>query len=177
MLIIIFVGGIHGVGKTYFCKKIATELNMKHYSSSDLIFEQTNENPSKNKQVNSPNSNQELLIKAVKNIYKTKTTFLLDGHCCLLNKCGDIEKISLHTFEKLNPRAMIVMIDSIDSISQRLLQRDTLKYDYLLLSNFQELELAYSKVISKHLEIPLFIYDPTIPVEKVTPFILTLNKN
>ena len=34
---IIFVGGIHGVGKTTFCKNIVKKSELEHFSSSELI--------------------------------------------------------------------------------------------------------------------------------------------
>ncbi len=33
----IFVSGIHGVGKTYFCNMIKDKLGIKNYSASQLI--------------------------------------------------------------------------------------------------------------------------------------------
>jgi len=35
----IFVSGIHGVGKTYFCNMIKEKLGIKNYSVSQLIAE------------------------------------------------------------------------------------------------------------------------------------------
>lgn len=35
----IFISGIHGVGKSYFCNKVKSLLNVDTYSSSKLIAE------------------------------------------------------------------------------------------------------------------------------------------
>ena len=47
----IFVGGIHGVGKTSFCKKISKAYSLEFYSASALISEIKKEQFSKNKMV------------------------------------------------------------------------------------------------------------------------------
>lgn len=37
--LMIFVSGIHGVGKTYFCNLVKKKLGIKNYSASQLIAE------------------------------------------------------------------------------------------------------------------------------------------
>lgn len=34
---IIFIAGIHGVGKSTLCKKLSSRYNIEHYSASELI--------------------------------------------------------------------------------------------------------------------------------------------
>lgn len=46
---IIFVGGIHGVGKTTLCKKIESRYNMEHFSASNLIAKEKTEALLRNK--------------------------------------------------------------------------------------------------------------------------------
>ena len=49
-----FFGGIHGVGKTFLCKRLSSQLSIKHFSAGELI----NQGIQKNKEVKSINSNQ-----------------------------------------------------------------------------------------------------------------------
>jgi hypothetical protein len=73
---LIFVGGIHGVGKTTLCKKLTEELHFNHYSASQLIKMLKSENgdgDNKNKGVKNIDGNQDLLITAI-NQYLDKNT-------------------------------------------------------------------------------------------------------
>ena len=47
----IFVSGIHGVGKTYFCNMMGERLGIKAYSASELIAEKSNQVMASDKQV------------------------------------------------------------------------------------------------------------------------------
>lgn len=59
-----FFGGIHGVGKTFLCKRLSSQLSIKHFSAGELI----NQGIQKNKEVKSINC----LIK----IYRFSSLFL-----------------------------------------------------------------------------------------------------
>ena len=63
---IIFVGGIHGVGKTTLCRKISEKLLLKHFSASDLISNLKSENIAKDKKVSDVNENQNILLESIK---------------------------------------------------------------------------------------------------------------
>lgn len=45
----IFISGIHGVGKTYFCNIVKNELGFEAYSSSQLISQEKGKDFSNNK--------------------------------------------------------------------------------------------------------------------------------
>jgi adenylate kinase len=156
---LIFVGGIHGVGKTYFCSILTKEMNLSHYSSSQLISKQKQELYSSNKNIKFVNENQDFLIYALEQLNLKDQHFLLDGHFCLLNYEGEIVKIPEETFLKINPKTVVVLIDSISSIAQRLFKRDNKKYDHTLLEKFQNEELEYAKYITNMLNVSLHVYN------------------
>ncbi|MGG4397400.1 ATP-binding protein [Paenibacillus thiaminolyticus] len=126
---IIFVGGIHGVGKTFMCKKMSIDLNINHYSASKLISKMTNEDFSTNKKVDRINENQELLIQSIIKNTVDDELFLLGGHFILLHKNGEISKVPYMTFKVMQPKAIIILIDSAERIAERLFQRDSKTYD------------------------------------------------
>ncbi|MFB7637685.1 ATP-binding protein [Peribacillus butanolivorans] len=154
----IFVGGIHGVGKSYFCNSFSREFEILHFSSSELISKQKKEQYSSNKMIKSVNKNQDFLLDALEILELTEEHFLLDGHFCLLNKEGKIIKIPEETFHKLNPNVIILLTDSVESIALRLIERDNREYDFDFLKRFQKEELEYATVISEKLDIPLHVY-------------------
>lgn len=59
----IFIGGIHGVGKTFFCKRIKDEMNISTYSASQLILKKKRQNFSADKFASNIEGNQSYLKK------------------------------------------------------------------------------------------------------------------
>ena len=68
-----FFGGIHGVGKTFLCKRLSSQLSIKHFSAGELI----NQGIQKNKEVKSINSNQNVLIAELQHL-KDKKQYDID---------------------------------------------------------------------------------------------------
>ena len=77
----IFVTGIHGVGKTFFSQKLATKLGVKSYTASKLI---SDESSKVTKKVYDVDTNQKILIRALKEIKASQ--YILDGHVCLIDE-------------------------------------------------------------------------------------------
>jgi adenylate kinase len=153
----IFVGGIHGVGKSFFCKKVSQKFNLLHYSSSALITEEKKEIFSTNKKINNLDKNQDLLLTAIQRHNLLNQDFLLDGHFCLLNKEGEVTRIPEETFNMLSPSSVIILIDSPEIIAERLSQRDKVEYDLDFIGHFQKEEVDYAQKITSNLEIPIHI--------------------
>jgi adenylate kinase len=161
---IIFIGGIHGVGKGTLCKKLSTENMIAHFSSSDLL--KWNEISAKeNKVVKDFNHTQNRLIEGIENqIEKNKLT-LLDGHFCLLNQNGMPEKIDEEVFRLIQPIAICIKTQDVDTIHERLEIRDGNKYKIETLNAMQELELSQALKVSHLLSIPLFQVDQNSSIE------------
>lgn len=152
---IFFIGGIHGVGKSYFCQVLSSELGIKHYSASELIKLMKSDLVKNNKQVLDIGGNQDVLITAIKTHVKERT-ILLDGHFCLFDNTNQIQTIPLDVFKALNPKAILVIQDDVNKILKRINERDSLKHTELLFNELQENELSYSKVVSEHINSPLY---------------------
>ncbi len=154
---IIFIGGIHGVGKSTICHHICSELNIEYLSASELLkWKDINEN-AENKKVENIPFTQNRLITGIKETVQKDKKYLLDGHYCLFNKDNEVENISLDTFKQIKPIAFILISGDISEIKQRLETRDNKPYEYKLLEHLQNSELAYSKSLSEILNIPLYI--------------------
>lgn len=152
---IIFIGGIHGVGKGTLCGKLKERYTIPHFSSSDLL--KWNEISSKeNKLVENFQSTQERLINGIEKKISPKILTLLDGHFCLLNKLGIPEKIAIETFLQINPIAIAVVTENIKIVKKRLESRDSKLYSAETLSEMQSMEIDYGLKISKKLNIPFF---------------------
>ena len=144
---IIFVGGIHGVGKSYFCDRITSKTNLRTYSASKLIAELKNEQFKSDKLIADIRDNQNYLLDAVNRI--SEKEYILDGHFCLLNSSGEVERIPLDTFKRLPIKAIMVIYDDVSKIVARLNERDGIKHNETTFEKFQNEELSYAKEIAE----------------------------
>ncbi len=152
---IIFVGGIHAVGKGTVCKKLAKKFDFEHLSASQVL--KWNEiSDSKNKKVQNFTTTQDRLLTNLDKIVKPNKKYLLDGHFTLLNSKGQPEKIDESTFIGIRPKSIILLTCEPKIIFERLKQRDNSIYELSVLEKMQEMEVEHANYISKKLEIPLF---------------------
>lgn len=150
---IIFIDGIHGVGKGTICKEITLKTELIHLSASQILKWEEISNID-NKLVKNITSSQDRLIKGLKNLIKKDESYLLDGHFCLLNSDGIPCRIDEDTFDQINPKAIVIVIDTVEKISKRLEVRDGKVYDIKTLNELQEMEIKYSKYLSDKYSIP-----------------------
>lgn len=150
---IIFIGGIHGVGKGTICKEIALKTGLIHHTASHIL-KWVEISDSKNKLVKNINSTQDRLIRGLEKILKKDTQYILDGHFCLLNSDGIPCRIDEDTFDQINPKVIAIVIDDVGKIAQRLKDRDGKIYDIKVLNQLQKMELEYAKYLSDKYSIP-----------------------
>ena len=150
---LIFIGGIHGVGKGSICQKICNESNYIHLVASDLLKwgEISDVN---NKDVKDIEYTQDLLIKGLKNTIERNKHYLLDGHFCLFNTKGEVERIPKETFVKINPKLIVIVTIPVNKIQERLNKRDGKIYNLDLLNKMQIMEVDYAQLIASTLNIP-----------------------
>lgn len=169
---ILFIGGIHGVGKTTFCKKVLKKIDVNHYSAGLLIKQVDRELMNDgSKIVVDIDKNQDKLTTAI-NLYVDENKFcLLDGHFCLLNTAFKIKEVPEKTFKEISPKAIIVLYDTVNNIQNRISDRDGTLYNSKLLLSFQNKELTHSKNIAKILGIPCEIFDINKDFKGIMSFI------
>lgn len=156
---IIFVGGIHGVGKSTICQKLVSDLNINYLSASEVLKWADLNTDKKNKKVSDIPQTQNRLISGLTNIITQDNYYILDGHFCLFNKEGIVTKIPLETFIAISPIYLIIVIDDIADIVIALEKRDEKAYDFDTLAQMQNLEIEYAHEISQKLNIPLFEFN------------------
>lgn len=151
---IIFVGGIHAVGKSTFIdyvRKIAS--NIEHLSCSALL---NWENP-EDKEVEDVMSNQERLINALNNVVDIDKPYLIDGHFCLLDQNHNIVPVDFAVIKAINPRRIFLLAEDIKVIHNRLLSRDGKDYDLSLLAEMSAKEQELAVNFSTQYDVPLLI--------------------
>ncbi len=150
---IIFIGGIHGVGKGKICKEIALKTDIVHLTASQILkWEEISDGD--NKLVKNITSTQDRLIKGLKNLIKKDKKYILDGHFCLLNSDEIPSRIDEDTFDQINPKVIAIVIDDVEKIAKRLETRDGKTYDTKVLNQLQKMEIEYAKYLSNKYSIP-----------------------
>lgn len=153
---VIFVGGIHGVGKTYFCSNLSQNINRQHFSCSELISKFKDINP-QNKLTKDIDENQTILKLALDTYLLPTNDYILDGHFCLINEQGDISRIPESTFINLNISNILVLENDCNIIIDNLKKRDNKIYKESLIQKFQQEEILYAKYIANLLDINIEI--------------------
>lgn len=144
----IFVCGVHGVGKDFYCEKLSADKGIPFYSAGNLIS-----CVKKDKKVDCVAKNQNILIEKVSQLEKLGQNIILAGNCCLINGEGSVERIDLKVFQKMNISEIIVLTLTPEKIVFNLKERDNQEWDINFVKKFQEEEVKYSKEISEKLGI------------------------
>jgi adenylate kinase len=153
--IMIFISGVHGVGKSHFCDKVKTELGVATFSASSLISKQKHVGFTSDKLIPDIDDNQKYLLMAVYELNASTPAYLLDGHFCLLNAAGQVTRISEDTFIALHPDAIVLLTEKPVVIADRRKQRDSINHDVDEIRRFQEEEVAYATEVAEMLGIRL----------------------
>jgi len=151
----IFISGVHGVGKSYFCNKVKAELGIDTFSASRLISERKHTRFSSDKLIPNIDANQQYLLMAVQDLNASNFTYLLDGHFCLLNAEGQVTRIPSETFTALRPKAIVLLTEKPKIIANRRKQRDSIDHSVEDIHHFQEEEAIYAAEVAEKLGIPL----------------------
>lgn len=151
----IFISGIHGVGKTYFCNLIKDKFGIRNYSAGQLIAERRKKDFSADKCVCDIDENQMILLDAINELRQTGEEFILDGHFCLLNEEGVIVRIPMETYTLLKPDKLILLLENPEIIAERRFERDGIRQKKSMIINFQKAEKMYATEIAGMLNIPL----------------------
>lgn len=168
----IFISGIHAVGKGYFCDLVNKELGIKAYSASALIAKARNSGFSSDKLVANIEENQQYLLAAVQELRESGTNFILDGHFCLINEgTGEPERISLETFTTLKPEAIVLLTEKPEVIVERRKTRDGVDDSPEYIERFQNMEKQYAEEVADLLNAQLFISTGAADLESAIDFL------
>ena len=154
----IFVGGVHGVGKTTFIMQLNQKMKLPYFSAGKLIKEFMNDSTS-NKEVRNLNLNQNILIESIKKKQIVTETYLLDGHFCILDSNLKIQEVPIEVFKNLNIKEIFLLIADPVVIQKRLKKRDKKDYSLELIKDLQDNEKLVCKKYCKQLNIKLTVIE------------------
>jgi adenylate kinase len=153
----IFLGGVHGVGKTSMCAGVSERFGLRVISASAIIREER-ERPSSDSRTAVFNvaGNQGLLVRGVHRIVTDiPERYLLDGHFALRTLAGDIEEIDADVFRAIGVSGLICLVDDPGAIAQRLAARDRAVHDVIAISQLQAAELRSAEAAARTLGLGL----------------------
>jgi adenylate kinase len=155
----IFVGGVHGVGKTTFCAALGPVLSAEHVTASSLIRKCRTLDSSK--LVSTVQENQRALIEAYRELETTCGRVLLDGHFCLLNKTKEVERVPDAVFRGLSVDMFLMLIAPEEEVERRLSTRveSASGLDLETLRRLQAQEVQHAQGLAESLAIPLLTVD------------------
>lgn len=158
---IVFVGGIHGAGKTTVSRRLAAALSASHVTAGALIREaahsETITTGIGNKAVGDVNANQALLLQGLAR-YRRRASgpIVLDGHFCLMEPGGDVVVIPTTVYVAIAPIAVALIESDLRIVHSRLLQRDGAAPSLEIISSLSSCERAQAQAVSTALKVPLF---------------------
>lgn len=153
---IIFVAGVHGVGKTVFSERLSRALGVPRLSASMLIAEHIKAPAATNKRVKNVEANQDALVAAIESHPINSKQFILDGHFCVFDSSDTVKKVSPEVFKTLAPVVVVLLHDEIQEIHKRLESREAKKFDIELLNRLQKTEIEHANEVCNLLDIPMF---------------------
>ncbi|NJR61558.1 MAG: AAA family ATPase [Cyanobacteria bacterium CRU_2_1] len=156
---------------TTLCNDLAARFNIEHFSASNLIGREKEEEHLRSKRVENIVGNQDHLVVAINKYFNNTSWYLLDGHFCLLNRDNEITQIPYSTYEGIAPSAILVLVDKPENIYARLSSRDSIKHDLALLRSFQEQEILYAESIRDRLGILYLLGNSTENKDEIFTFI------
>jgi adenylate kinase len=158
---IVFVGGVHGVGKSTTCESVARTHRYAHISASDLIRRERADAVTANgKLVTDVEGNQDLLIRGFRRFCDSgghSRYILVDGHFALRDGGGDIQRLPLSVFRALAPNHLVCFEDDPLAIALRLQQRDLNEVGPDQVSSLQDQELSHASDVALDLQVPLTV--------------------
>lgn len=155
---VIFLAGVHGVGKGFIGAPVAQALGVSHLTASQLIREEKGlATWGADKNTSDLDDNQRALIRGVSQRRLTQKNILLDGHFVLRNAQGILTPLEAEVFRELQLAGVILLTEESNVIASRLAMRDRLETDERAISELAEAESAHAQTVCRKLGLPLTV--------------------
>jgi adenylate kinase len=163
-MIVIFLAGVHGVGKGFLGAPVANSMGINHLTASQLIREERGQSTwGTDKKTSDLDDNQLALIRAVAQRRLIHPSILLDGHFVLRNAQGVLTPLATSVFKELRLTGVILLTEAESVIASRLTLRDKGMPDVQAISELAAAELTHAQDVCTELELPLVkIHAPTL---------------
>jgi adenylate kinase len=167
---IVFVGGVHGSGKSWFCTELAPVFGATHIMASELLRGRSEAS----KAVTDIDGNQKAILQAIGALKGRTSRVLLDGHFCLTTTAGHIQDVPIEYFQALAPRALLLLEATVSEIEHRLARRGESAFSADLISALLQRERSHATRVEETLCVPLKVLSPTSSIAEATAFLSQL---
>ncbi|MBC7705458.1 MAG: AAA family ATPase [Rhodoferax sp.] len=154
---VVFVGGVHGVGKSTCCAQVAQLAACLHVTASEIIRRERSEAiASAGKLVADVDGNQRLLISGFHTfrVQAGTTSILFDGHFAMRDGLGEIRAVSVDVFRSLGIDRVVCLVDEPSAIATRIQQRDGSALAEREIAELQDAELRHARLVAAALAVP-----------------------
>jgi adenylate kinase len=154
---VVFVGGVHGVGKSTCCAGVARATGCLHVTASEIIRrERAGAIAASGKLVADVEGNQDLLIRGFRTLQSEAgaASILLDGHFAVRDGQGHIQPVSVEVFSALGIGYLVCLADEPNLIAVRIAQRDGYTPVERDIGDLQDAELKNAKLVATTLGLP-----------------------
>ncbi|HYW58108.1 MAG TPA: ATP-binding protein [Polaromonas sp.] len=172
---VIFLAGVHGVGKGFLGTRVAKAVGVIHFTASQLIREEKGlATWGTDRKTSALDDNQVALIRAVSQKRLIHPKILLDGHFVLRNELGILTPLEKMVFRELHLTGVILLTEESNIIACRLAMRDGGATDVFAISELAEAESAHVQDVCHELGLPLTVINsPTeeslsVAIERLT---------
>jgi adenylate kinase len=153
---VIFLTGVHGVGKGFLGAPAAMLLGLDHCTASQLIREEKGHATwGVHKRVAEIDDNQLALIRAVSRRREAGQDILLDGHFVLRDTFGKLVRLGKDIFANLQLSGVILLTESAQIIAERLVGRDGIAKNPELIAELASEVHAHVNNVCDELNIPM----------------------
>lgn len=162
---IVFVGGVHGSGKTTLSRLLAAALPAAHVTAGGLIREAAATGHvvtvgAQDKAVPDVDANQATLLRGL-SAYQARTAddarpLLLDGHFTLMNPEGEIVEVPATVFTAIGPMAVVIVETDPAVVHRRLAERAPEAPSAELIARLADRERERANAMSKAQKVPIF---------------------
>lgn len=161
---VIFLAGVHGVGKGFLGAPVASSMGVAHLTASQLIREEKGQATwGLDKKTSDLDDNQLALIRAVSQRRLTHPSILLDGHFVLRDAQGVLTPLATSVFKELHLTGVILLTEAESVIASRLALRDKGTPDIQAISELAAAELTHAQAVCTELKLPFTqIHAPTL---------------
>lgn len=154
---VIFVGGVHGVGKSTCCAEVAQATGCLHVTASEIIRrERAGAISASGKLVADIEGNQGLLVQGFWSLRSEvgAASILLDGHFAMRDGSGHIQPVDVDVFSALGVDHLVCLADAPHLIAARIAQRDGCTPIERDIADLQVAELQNARLVATALGMP-----------------------
>lgn len=157
---VIFVGGVHGVGKSAHCQLYSERTGVSWFTASSLIEAERHASITQgSKAVVNPVGNQELLLRSVRKLMAADHPMLLDGHFTILDSGENIVPIDVGVFEQLGLKGIVLIQDQPGAICARLRERDGHDWSIHKVSLHQKAEIDHARIVAEMFHVQMLLIE------------------